>query len=56
MFEKDKTTFTERDMVYLFNINDYHTRSRDLNTKFKLGNCLCRAVKLNENVDPCKYG
>ena len=56
MFEKDKTTFTERDMVNLFNVIEYDTRSRDLNTKFKLGNCLCGAVKLNKNVDPCKYG
>ena len=30
--------------------------SRDLNTDFKLGNCLYRAAKLTTNDDPSKYG
>ena len=43
-------------MVNLFNVNEYDTWSRDLNTNFTLDICLCRAVKLNKNVDPDKYG
>ena len=31
-------------------------RSRYLNTKFTLGDCLFMAVKLTENADPEKYG
>ena len=30
--------------------------AQDLNTKFKLGDCLCGAAKLNKNADPDKYG
>ena len=50
------TTFTHRNVVNLFIVNELGTWSRDLSNDFTLGGCMCGAIKLNKNVDPDKYG
>ena len=56
MFETRQNNFYwYGDMVNLFKVNEYDMWSRDLNTNFTLDICLCRALKLNKNVDPDKY-
>ena len=37
-------------------VYELDTWSRDLNIKFKLGDCLSGAVKLTKSADPDKYG
>ena len=41
-------------MVNLFNIYELDTWSKDLSTKFSLGDYLLGAVKLNKNANPDK--
>ena len=43
-------------MVNLFILCEIDTWSRDLNAKFKQGDCLFGALKLTKNADPDKYG
>ena len=47
--KQDKATFTHRNVVNSFIAYELHTRSRDLNSKFTLGDCLFGAVKLTKN-------
>ena len=43
-------------MVNLFILYELNVRSRDLNTNFKLGDCLFEATKLTKDAGPDKYG
>ena len=43
-------------VVNLYISYELDTWSRDLNTHFKLDNCLFGAVNLTKNADPDKYG
>ena len=42
--------------LFFFIIYEVDARSRDSNTKFKIGDCLFVAQKLTETVDPDKCG
>ena len=42
-------------MVNLFIVYEIDIWSRDLNAKFKLGDCMFGALKLIRNADPDKY-
>ena len=53
--KQDKEAFTHRNVVNLVIVPELDTFSRDLNTKFSLGNCLFGAVNLTKNADPNKY-
>ena len=53
--KQDKEAFTHRNVVNLVFVPELDTLSRDLNTKFSLGNCLFGAVNLTKNADPNKY-
>ena len=54
--KQDKATFTHRNVVNSFTAYELHARSRDLNSKFTLGDCLFGAVKLTKNADRDKFG
>ena len=43
-------------MLNLFSFYELDTYSRDLSTKFAIGDCLFGAVKLTRNDDSDKYG
>ena len=43
-------------MISLFIVFELDTWSRDLSSKFILGDCLVQAMKLTENFDRDKYG
>ena len=47
-------SFLHKNIVDLYITYKLDTWSKDLNTDFKLGNYLFRAVKLTKNVDPNK--
>ena len=50
------TSFNNRYAIILFIVYNLHTRLRDLNMDFTLGDCLFAAIKLTMNADPDKYG
>ena len=54
--KQDKGTFVHRNVKNIFSIYERDIPSRDLNTKFALGNCIFRAVALTKNIDSNKYG
>ena len=54
--KQDRAIFTYRNVVNLFILCEIDTWSRDLNAKFKQGDCLFGALKLTKNADPDKYG
>ena len=53
--KQDKSTFTNRNMANLFIAFEPDTWSKDLSTRFTLGDCLFRAVKLTKISDPDNY-
>ena len=54
--KQDKATFTQKDLVNLFIFYGSSTWSKDLSTKFTLGDSLFVAVKLAKNADTNKDG
>ena len=54
--KQGKDTFTHRSVVNLYIVYELNTQSRDLSTKYTLGNYLHGAVKLTMNADHDKYG
>ena len=53
--KQDKATFTHRKVGNLFIGYELDTCSRDLSTKFTLGDCIFRSVKLNNNAVHDKF-
>ena len=54
--KRNKTTFTNRNVVNAIAVYELDTWSRTLNTKFTLGDCVFGAVKLTKSADPRKCG
>ena len=55
-FKQVKATFSPKNVVNMFIVCRSDAWSRDLNTKFTLGNCLFGTVKLTKNTDSDTYG
>ena len=55
-WNKSKEFSILKTVINFFIVYRLVVRSRDFNTKFKLGNCLFQWIKLTKNVDPDKYG
>ena len=53
--KQDSVSFIHGNVVHLYISYKLDTCSRDLNTDFRLGNCLLGAVRLPKNADPDKY-
>ena len=54
--KQGKDTFTHRSVVNLYIVNELNIWSRDLSTKYTLGNYFYGTVKLTMNADHDKYG
>ena len=54
--KQNKPTFTHRNIINLFIVDELETWSRDLNTNFELGSCLLGAEKQIKNALPDEYG
>ena len=50
--ETKQSIFSHRHVVNLFNVCKICIWSKNLNTRFTLGDCLFGAVKLIKNADP----
>ena len=53
--QKDKASYTPKNVVNLFVVYELDTCSRDLNTDFTLEDCLFGAVKITKTAVPDKY-
>ena len=54
--KSDKATFTPKKVVNLFVVSELDRWSRDVDTKFALGNYLIGIVKITKKDNPDKYG
>ena len=51
----DKVSFTYRNVISFFIVDELDIWSRDLSTDFTLKDCLLGLVKLTKSSDPYKY-